>query len=42
LPSGSGHYLVPYLLVMPGTWEVDVTISHADAVRALAFIFKVD
>lgn len=40
--TGGGHYLVPYLLVMPGTWEVDVTITHADAVRALAFIFKVD
>ncbi len=42
LPTGGGHYLVPYLLVMPGTWEVDVTITRADAVRALAFIFKVD
>ncbi len=42
VPSGGGHYLVPYLLVMPGTWQVDVTITHADAVRALAFIFKVD
>ena len=42
LPADGGHYLVPYLLVMPGTWQVDVTISHADAVRALAFIFKID
>ncbi len=41
IQTGGGHYLVPYLLVMPGTWEVDVTITHADAVRALAFIFKV-
>ena len=40
--TGGGHYLVPYLLVMPGTWELDVTITHADAVRALAFIFKID
>ena len=42
VPSGAGHYLVPYLLVMPGTWQVNVTITRADAVRALAFIFKVD
>ncbi len=42
VPSGGGHYLVPYLLVMPGTWQVNVTLTRADAVRALAFIFKVD
>ncbi len=42
VPSGAGHYLVPYLLVMAGTWEVNVTLTQADAVRALAFIFKVD
>jgi hypothetical protein len=40
--SGGGHYLVPYLLVMPGTWQVNVTVSQADDVRSLAFIFKVD
>jgi hypothetical protein len=40
VPTGAGHYLVPYLL-MPGTWEMDVTITHANAVRAVAFIFKV-
>lgn len=42
LASGGGHYLVPYLLVMPGIWQVNVTITQADAVRALTFIFKVD
>jgi len=42
VPSGGGHYLVPYLLVMPATWQVNVTVSQADDVRALAFIFKVD
>lgn len=42
IPAGDGHFLIPYLLVMPGTWEMDITISRANSVKSLAFIFEVD
>ncbi len=40
LPAGGGHYLVPYKLVMPGEWRVDLTITRSDDVAALAFVFR--
>ncbi len=42
IPSAAGHLLVPYRLVMPGTWQVNVTVSQADHLGSLAFVFKVD
>ncbi|HKZ51401.1 MAG TPA: FixH family protein [Dehalococcoidia bacterium] len=42
LPTGGGHYLVPYKLVMPGEWRVDITISRSREVVAMAIIFRVD
>lgn len=42
VPTGGGHYLIPYKLVMPGEWRVDITISASRDVAALAFIFRVD
>lgn len=41
LPTGGGHFLVPYRLVMPGEWRLDITIAHRNDVIALALIFKV-
>lgn len=42
LPTGGGHYLIPYKLVMPGEWRVDITISHGGDTVTLAFIFRVN
>jgi len=41
LPMGGGHYLVPYKLVMPGEWRVDITLSRSSAVAAFGLIFRV-
>lgn len=40
LPTGGGHYLVPYKLVMPGEWRVNITISRSRELAALALIFQ--
>ncbi len=42
LPTGGGHYLIPYKLVMPGQWRVDFTITRSGGTAAFALIFKVD
>lgn len=42
LPTGGGHFLVPYRLVMPGEWRVDISIAHQKNVIALALIFRVE
>lgn len=42
VPTGGGHFLVPYRLVMPGEWRVDISIVHRNDVSALALIFKVE
>ncbi|MBI3953697.1 MAG: FixH family protein [Chloroflexi bacterium] len=40
--TGGGHYLVPYKLVMPGEWRLDMTVSRSGEVAALALIFRTD
>ncbi len=42
LPTGGGHFLIPYRLVMPGEWRVDINITHRRDAAALALIFKVE
>lgn len=42
MPTGGGHYLIPYKLVMPGEWRLDVTITHRGDDSALALIFRID
>ena len=42
LPTGGGHYLIPYKLVMPGQWRVDFTIARNGSTAAFTLIFKVD
>lgn len=42
LPTGGGHFLVPYLLVMPGEWRLDISVTHGSDVVALALLFKVE
>lgn len=41
MPMGGGHYLVPYKLVMPGEWRVDLALTSARGEAALGLIFKV-
>ncbi len=42
LPTGGGHFLVPYKLVMPGQWRVEITVTRGGNWAAFALIFKVD
>ncbi|MBI4260220.1 MAG: hypothetical protein HY658_06600 [Actinobacteria bacterium] len=42
LPGGAGHALVPYKLVMPGEWRMDIRISRDGDVALLALVFQVD
>lgn len=42
LPTGGGHFLVPYKLVMPGEWRADIVVRHGSDETPLAVIFKVD
>lgn len=39
-PMGGGHYLVPYKLVMPGEWRLDMRLSRGSEMATLSFIFK--
>ncbi len=41
LPTGGGHSLVPYKLVMPGEWRMDITISRSADVAQLSLLFEV-
>jgi hypothetical protein len=41
LPSGGGHSLIPYKLVMPGEWRVDISIARSSKVSQLSLIFEV-
>lgn len=41
LPTGAGHSLVPYKLVMPGEWRMDITISRSADVVQLTLLFEV-
>lgn len=41
MPMGGGHYLVPYKLVMPGEWRVDLAVTSDRGEAALGLIFKV-
>ncbi len=41
LPTGGGHLLVPYLLVMPGEWRVDIRLSRGGDVGLLSVVFRV-
>ncbi|MBI4279747.1 MAG: FixH family protein [Armatimonadetes bacterium] len=42
MPTGGGHYLIPYKLVMPGEWRVDISIASGADAAALALIFRVE
>ncbi len=42
LPTGGGHFLVPYKLVMPGQWRVEITVTRSNNWATFALIFKVD
>lgn len=42
LPTGGGHFLVPYKLVMPGQWRIDITIAKDSSLAEFALIFKVE
>lgn len=42
LPTGGGHYLIPYKLVMPGEWRADIAITHQGEPAALALIFRLE
>lgn len=42
LPTGGGHFLVPYKLVMPGQWRVEITVTRGGNWATFALIFKVD
>jgi len=42
LPTGGGHFLVPYKLVMPGQWRVEITVTRGGNWAVFALIFKVD
>ncbi len=42
LPTGGGHFLVPYRLVMPGEWRADVTVTHGRSDATIGLIFRVD
>ncbi len=42
LPTGGGHFLVPYRLVMPGEWRLDISVTHRNDAVALALLFKVE
>lgn len=42
LPTGGGHFLVPYKLVMPGQWRVEITVTRSSNWATFALIFKVD
>lgn len=41
LPAGGGHLLIPYKLVMPGEWRVDIRISRGGEVGLLSLVFRV-
>jgi hypothetical protein len=41
LPSGGGHSLIPYKLVMPGEWRVDISIGRSSTVSQLSLVFEV-
>lgn len=41
LPSGGGHSLIPYKLVMPGEWRVDISIGRSSKVSQLSLLFEV-
>ncbi len=42
LPTGGGHFLVPYKLVMPGEWRAEIVVAHGGDQASLAVIFKID
>ncbi len=42
LPTGGGHFLVPYKLVMPGEWRADIAITRGGSMASLAVIFRID
>lgn len=42
LATGGGHFLVPYKLVMPGQWRVEITVTRGGNWATFALIFKVD
>ncbi len=42
IPTGGGHYLIPYKLVMPGEWRVAIVITHQGQPATLALIFRVE
>ncbi len=42
MPAGGGHFLVPYRLVMPGQWRIDITVARGSNVAAFTLIFKID
>lgn len=42
LPTGGGHHLVPYKLVMPGQWRVEITITRGGNWSTFALIFKIE
>lgn len=42
LPTGGGHYLIPYMLVMPGEWRADIVITHQGEPASLALIFRLE
>lgn len=41
LPAAGGHSLVPYKLVMPGEWRVDIRLSRGGEVGLLSIVFRV-
>ncbi len=41
LPTGGGHVLVPYKLVMPGEWRVDLRLSRGGDVELFSILFRV-
>ncbi len=42
LPTGGGHFLVPYRLVMPGEWRANITVTGEGTPATLGLVFRVD